>query len=1303
MKKKYLFFLLGLIFTFFQTSSQNNVNGAITLPSGNFQSDYFFDSASNQMWFSFIADKPRMTFSLMHSANYTKSQNITLDSLVLYSVTNAGGINSIAFSLAPNANSDTLSAIQILNLVPGNTYYLKPTKFNAGSSGYFNLSKIVLHPTIIPPSCNVSCPLGVNLVCNGDFEILPSWVSLDTYVDSSPTYPNAPPLPAAIGYCIKSPNIRSDFRSLGDSTDTYLISNYMSGSDMQNTAEHGSYFMGVDCPSALCSECSLHNTAGYIWTPNYTATSWEENIPIENGVKYIFSCWLEDLDNYTYRSFPGANVFIVINSDTLFSDVISYPNNYGSWQQVTFCWNANSSVANIQIIGQGAANSQGYDFGLDNISFTSTNSFTITTKITSISCNEDSTGSAMVVASGGSSPYTYYWSTSPAQTTQQATGLSAGTYTVIVSDSTSCQSEISVTISPLADSLKSTWSTCCNCKGAAWVYPYAGNSPYTFLWSNGATTDTAIGLSSGTYTVAITDSAGCIHTDTVFVPTGFFARISQDNISCYGGSNGSATVLLSGNYSYNWAPNGGTEATISGLSAGTYSVTITNNDTSNCSVTYLVTITQPITPLSVILSNPYSICTIYPTVYASVSGGTPAYTYNWGYGSHTDSEMVNNVCPYGYSYDNLTVKDSKGCSVSTFIDINEPIDWPTFYYYPTDNNVSCHGGNDGSITVATCIFSGTPPFYYNISPGGSYYSYNTNYTYSNLISGTYTISVTDYNGCTTPTVIVTITEPPAIVVTTTVTAATCTANGIATASASNGVSPYTYIWSGGHGSNTTASGLSVGTYTISVTDHNGCTGSATAIVTQPTQLNVSANTNNNVTCYGDSNGSASSIISGGTSPYAYLWSNSQTKYSITGLSSGTYSLTVTDFCGSSATVSIIITQPTQLNASANTLDNVNCFSGNNGSASSTVSGGTPPYTYLWSNSQTTPTLSGLSMGTYTVNVTDNNGCTGSANVIITQPNQLNVSASTITNVNCFGGSNGSASSTVIGGTLPYTYLWAGGNSQTTVNAGGLSMGTYTVNVTDNNGCASSASTSITQPNQLNVSANSVNNVSCNGDSNGSASSNISGGTLPYTYAWSNSQTLANINGLSSGTYTLIVADSCGSSATASTIITQPSAVSIIADSLPDNGSCTGSAWAMVSGGNNPYTYLWTGGLTTDTIQNQCAGNYCCVITDLNRCIDSICVTIPLIITTGIEGLNNSFPIQIIPNPNGGVFTIVFLNTPNNLHVEIYDVLGEEIYASRLNLKRTEINLNSEPDGVYFYRVLKENSGFFGSGKLIIER
>lgn len=287
-------------------------------------------------------------------------------------------------------------------------------------------------------------------------------------------------------------------------------------------------------------------------------------------------------------------------------------------------------------------------------------------------------------------------------------------------------------------------------------------------------------------------------------------------------------------------------------------------------------------------------------------------------------------------------------------------------------------------------------------------------------------------------------------------------NGILTVSASGGTAPYTYAWSPSGGTSATATGLSAGTYTVTVTDANGGKGSGTYTISQPTVLTATTS-QTNVSCNGGGNGTATVTPSGGTTPYTYSWSSSGgTNATATGLAVGTYTCTIKDANGCSTTKSVTITQPSSGITATTSKTDVSCNGGSNGTATVTPSGGTAPYTYSWSPSGgTAATATGLAAGTYTVTITDANACSATRSVTITQPTTLSATASS-TNVSCNGGTNGTATVTVSGGTPAFTYSWSpsGGTAAT---ATGLSAGTYTVTITDANACTTQKTVTITQP------------------------------------------------------------------------------------------------------------------------------------------------------------------------------------------------------------------------------------------------
>ena len=464
-------------------------------------------------------------------------------------------------------------------------------------------------------------------------------------------------------------------------------------------------------------------------------------------------------------------------------------------------------------------------------------------------------------------------------------------------------------------------------------------------------------------------------------------------------------------------------------------------------------------------------------------------------------------------------------------------------------------------------------------------------------------------------------------------------------------------------------------------------------------LSASATATSNVLCNGASNGIATATVTGGTVTYTYSWSNGSSTVSTSNptgavLSAGSYTVNVTDNTGiCTATATVTITQPATLADGAPTLNsNVLCFGGDGSATAATPTGGTAPYTYAWNGgaTSTNATNASLTAGTYTVNVTDANGCivNSAGTVTLTQPaTPLADGAPTLnSNVLCFGGDGSATAAIATGGTAPYTYAWNGGATSTNLTNAALSAGTYTVNVTDANGCMvnSSGTVTITQPAAVTALSFVNNNASACANS-GSATVTPGGGNTPYTYSWTGGNTTATATGLSGGSYTVTVTDSSGCSASSSITISQAPALGITTTSVNDNsqGACNGMATATATGGTAPYTYKWSpGGGTNDTINGKCPGHYCCVVTDSLGCKDSTCVTI---ILTGIADIDGSSSlINVYPDPNTGDFTITGLT--QGQVIDIYNSLGQKIKSKIADNSTMQFDISSYGNGIYLINI-----------------
>jgi len=401
---------------------------------------------------------------------------------------------------------------------------------------------------------------------------------------------------------------------------------------------------------------------------------------------------------------------------------------------------------------------------------------------------------------------------------------------------------------------------------------------------------------------------------------------------------------------------------------------------------------------------------------------------------------------------------------------------------------------------------------------------------------------------------------------------------------------------------------------------------------QSPTLNLLGQTN--VLCNGGSTGSATVIASGG-SPFTYTWSPSGgNAATATGLSVGIYTCVTTNSCGTTASRTVQITQPASALSTATAVTHVLCNGGSSGSATVTSSGGTAPYTYLWSTAQTTSVITGLNAGVRTVTVTDANGCTSVKSITITQPATAVSTSTAVTNVLCNGGNNGSATVTASGGTPGYTYLWS--SAQTTSVITGLNAGVRTVTVTDANGCTSIKSITISQPATAVSTSTAVTNVLCNGGSNGSATVTASGGTGVFTYLWSTAATTSVISGQTSGVKTVTVTDANGCTSVNSVNITQP-ATALSTSTTVTNvlcfGGSTGSATVTASGGTSSYTYLWSTSATTSVITGQTSGVKTVTVTDANGCtsVKSVNITQP---ATGVSSSTAAANVSCNGGANG---------------------------------------------------------------------
>jgi gliding motility-associated-like protein len=922
------------------------------------------------------------------------------------------------------------------------------------------------------------------------------------------------------------------------------------------------------------------------------------------------------------------------------------------------------------------------------------------TSVLNVKCKTNATGAATVVASGGSGSYSYLWNSSPAQTTSVANALIAGNYTVTVSDNNGCIVPVTktITITEPAAILNATSSSPLfngnhiSCfggnNGSINLSPTGGTTAYSFSWTGPSgytsTSEDINTLIAGTYTVLITDANACskIYTTTLTQPTLLSLSNTVTPATCPSFNDGAITLVASGGttaYNYSWSgPSSfiATTASISGLVAGNYSLTVT--DANGCIKSSVYTVTQP---GAIVITNTVSSFTGGKNISCygyndgaigsvNVTGGTPIYTYLWTGPSSYTSTTANISGLYAGNYQ-LVVTDNAGCVANKLITLSQPnaiTNTLTPSVFAGNYNINCFGTSTGSLTSLSN--GGTPAYTYSWS-GPSTYSATTQ-NINGLFAGTYTLTVTDVNTCK-GTNTITITQPNALV--TGITSPTVaggyniTCNGLSNGQINltntGGTPNYSYVWSGPSSYTSTTqnpNNIIAGTYSVVLTDANGCVTSNSISLTQPNTLVAAAisptvNGAYNITCYGNNNGAINLNVSGGTSAFTYAWTGTGaytgSSQNPSGLIAGTYQVLVTDANNCTATQSIALTQPTILTSSVSSPtfignNNISCNGLLDGAINLSVNGGTSAYSYAWTGPSTyTSNIQnpiGLQAGVYQVTATDANGCVTSSSITLTEPAALSVNVNSPTfaggyNISCNGYTNGSINLTNGGGIPNYSYNWSGPSSYTSSvqSPTGLTAGVYSVSIMDANACSISSTITLTEPTSLtgSITSPTVNggyNITCNGANNAVITQTLSGGTLPYSIIWNNGLTTQDVNNIGAGSYSVIITDANNCSINQSIILTEPETVFASANSpsfyggynIKCNSNSTGTISLGAIGGTTPYTYNWAGPSTftssTQNLNNVNAGTYTATVTDINNCsfTTTITLTEPAVLASSVS-------------------------------------------------------------------------------------
>jgi gliding motility-associated-like protein len=661
------------------------------------------------------------------------------------------------------------------------------------------------------------------------------------------------------------------------------------------------------------------------------------------------------------------------------------------------------------------------------------------------------------------------------------------------------------------------------CYGQPFDYVYAeaqnGIEPYTFIWSTGHVTpnsyfDTdSIFAPPGLYSVTIIDSNNCESYDTLSVAVNppLILSLSATDVDCHGFFTGQIQTNVSGGtppYFFHWS-NGSIAQNPSNLASGWYYVTI--EDFVHCEITDSIFIAEPPTAVTITESIQHVRChgTDDGRINISLSGATPPYSVQWSTGQVYQN--LYNLTAGNYT---ISVTDALGCTWSETYTIIEP---DTLIANVSSTNIPCFGLNNGILQAQ--VYGGTPPYIY-------YWFHDLNNNspiLTNMHPGYYFVSVVDANGCS-DTASAYINEPDELQINLVYQNVSCKYGNDAYISVnpSGGVPNYYVQWSNGYFSNS-INNLSVGTFTVTVRDSNGCEKIQTVNITEPEfVLTSSFNEINHVSCFGGNDASANVLPHGGTPPYTVTWEDGvdQDGFRGTGMLANIfYSITLTDANNCVYFDSIRFTQPPLLNATGTT-NPVNCAQ-NPGSANITVVGGTPPYTYLWSNGETIQNPIDLPAGTVIVTITDSKSCIKILELSVVALGNISGGYVILEPNLCFGDSIAVATVYINNPYNPVFFMWDNQRVGDTVQ--GLSAGTYYVTATDRYNCNGIIEVVVPEPDS--VQAGFVfTRPSCSGVYDGEIKSVPTGGTPDYSFLWFNNTTTDEVSGLREGLYYLTISD-----------------------------------------------------------------------------------------------------------------------------------------------------------------------------------
>jgi len=950
-------------------------------------------------------------------------------------------------------------------------------------------------------------------------------------------------------------------------------------------------------------------------------------------------------------------------------------------------------------------------------------------------CNEISDGVINLSVNGGTETYAYEWSTSA--TTSSLTNVSAGVYSVTISDTKNCDfvlDSIAVTAPELMDiSFVAEAPLCIGVdNGTIEARVNGGIAPYNFAWNTGSTSSTINNLSPDNYLVEVTDGNGCISiSDTVILEAPQLLSVNDflviDSIQCKDSDNGVVFYNIKSDapganlFTFQWQDSAVIVNNSSGLwfsneltlSAGDYRLEITDNV--GCVLNTSFEITEPdLLQIDTILAEPPSCFGENDgNAIANVRGGTLPYTYSWTLPNNrivrTTDAVLQNIDGGNYK---LEVIDANNCvsPVYTFeVESSSPIQ----LQIDEVRNVSCSSPESGLIDI-------------NATGGraGIDFEWNNGLLtedLTNLDAGIYTVTITDGAECSLiRSFEINLIEDSLDVELVTIANPNCenTPDGAITIKVNGGFGSYQYFWNNGEqvvdGDLTSLQGLSAGNYNVSVVDESNdylCVGYLGDFNLVP-EGNISVNLDafvNELACFGDNTGAYAITPIGGTGPYQYQWSHGDTTQDVSNLIAGTYGLTITDAnnCtwSSGELFPEIVTPINPFTITSNFVTDSLCVGDDSGEIQINLSGGTFPYEFNWNTGATTASIQNLLPGAYSLTATDENDCIVQLDTTIAiKVEELDVALLT-TDLDCFDNNSGFIEAKVICGVPPYQYLWNTGD--TTRNLINLAPGSYSVTVTDENGTAMLASTTLRTPPLLQVDSARIDLINCEGFIRLEVSGGVSNS---YNFTWRDASgtiisTSNSANNLASGTYAVTVQDANNCSVELNDLVIDNDLIidSIITSSIFNEQSNRGTLSVdTIYGGTAPYTYLWfnendeiigTNAIVTGVV----LGDYYVIVTDQNNCEHRQNQILDR--TDPITDLPTLVNFNLYPNPTNQVsyLELQFVKRVD-VRIMLLDGIGKQVFRlEKTNIKdiQQEIDFSNYSSGIFYLKITVDNNPVYG--------